>query len=45
MSLEDISLEQRDQLAMLMKDLSDNPTTRKETLKLVKQLRPSMSVP
>ena len=45
MSLEDISLEQRDQLALLMKDLSDNPSTRKETLRLVKQLRPSMSVP
>ena len=45
MSLEDVSLEQRDQLALLMKDLSDNPTTRKKTLELVKQLRPGMSVP
>ena len=27
-SLEDLSLEQRDELALLMKELSDNPETR-----------------
>ena len=44
-SLEDISLEQRDELALLMKELADNPDTRKETLRLTKRLRPNMPIP
>lgn len=32
-SLEDMSFEQRDQMAMLMRDLSDHPTTRKDILR------------
>jgi len=45
MSLEDLSLEQRDELAMLSKQLSDNPATRKEFLRLTKKVRPDLSVP
>lgn len=45
MSLEDISFEQRDELARLMKDLSDNPNTRKEVLRLTKQVRPDLTIP
>jgi hypothetical protein len=45
MSLEDLSLEQRDELALLAKQLSDNPSTRKEFLRMTKQVRPELSVP
>jgi len=45
MSLEDLSLEQRDELALLAKQLSDNPQTRKEFLRMTKQVRPELSVP
>jgi hypothetical protein len=44
-SLEDINVEQRDELALLMKELADNPETRKETLKLTKKLRPNLPIP
>ena len=36
MSLEDMSLEQRDELAMLAKQLADNPATRKEFLRMTR---------
>jgi hypothetical protein len=45
MSLEDVSFEQRDELAQLMKELADNPATRKEVLRLTKKVRPSMNIP
>jgi hypothetical protein len=45
MSLEDLSLEQRDELALLAKEMSDNPATRKEMLRLTKKLRPNMNIP
>ena len=45
MSLEDISLEQRDELALLMKELAENPSTRKEALRLTKRLRPNLPIP
>jgi hypothetical protein len=45
MSLEDMSFEQRDQLALLMRELSDNPTTRKEVLRLTKQIKPDLVIP
>ena len=45
MSLEDLSLEQRDELALLAKQLADNPKTRKELLRLTKEVRPDMSIP
>lgn len=41
MSLEDLSIEQRDELALLAKEMSDNPATRKEMLRLTKKLRPN----
>lgn len=45
MSLENLSLEQRDELALLMKQLSENPETRKEALRLTKKLRPDLPMP
>ena len=45
MSLEDVSLEQRDELAQLMKELADNPATRKEVLRLTKKVRPNLPIP
>ena len=45
MSLEDLSFEQRDELALLMKDMAENPSTRKEVLRLTKKLRPNMPIP
>jgi hypothetical protein len=45
MSLEDISLEQRDELALLMKELAENPSTRKEALRLSKKVRPNLPIP
>lgn len=45
MSLEDMSFEQRDQMALLMRELSDNPTTRKEILRLTKKVKPDLIIP
>ena len=45
MSLEDVSFEQRDELAQLMKELADNPATRKEVLRLTKKVRPNLPIP
>jgi hypothetical protein len=45
MSLEDMSFEQRDELALLMKELADNPATRKEALRLTKKIRPNLPIP
>ena len=45
MSLEDYSLETRDELALLARELSENPATRKQFLKLTKQARPDMPIP
>jgi hypothetical protein len=45
MSLEDLTLEQRDELALLAKEMSDNPATRKEMLRLTKKLRPNLNIP
>ena len=45
MSLEDLSLEDRDQLALLAKQLAENPATRKQMLQLTKQVRPDMPIP
>lgn len=43
-SLEDLSLEQKDELALLMRELSENPETRKEALKLTKKVRPNLHI-
>ena len=40
-----MSFEQRDQLALLMRELSDNPATRKDVLRLTKQLKPDLVIP
>jgi len=45
MSLEDLSLEQRDELAALARSLAENKTTRKQFLQLTKQLKPEMTIP
>ena len=45
MSLEDLSLEARDELAALAKKLADSPNTRKEFLRLTKQVNPDMPIP
>ena len=45
MSLEDMSFEQRDQMALLMRELSDNPDTRKEILRLTKRVKPGLVIP
>ena len=45
MSLENFSFEQRDEMAMLLRDLSDNPSTRKDLLRLTKKLKPELVIP
>ena len=45
MSLEDMSFEQRDQMALLMEELSHNPATRKDVLRLTKQIKPDLVIP
>lgn len=45
MSLEDVSLEARDELALLAKQLSDNPETRKDFLRLTQKVKPEMVIP
>ena len=44
-SLEDISFETRDQLALLAQQLSENPETRKDFLRLTKKMKPDMPIP
>ena len=45
MSLEDLSFEQRDEMALLLQELSNNPSTRKEVLRLTKKVRPDLNIP
>jgi len=45
MSLEDLSLEARDELAALAKKLADNPKTGKEFLSLTKSVNPDLPIP
>jgi hypothetical protein len=45
MSLEDLSPESRDELAMLARQLAENPATRKDMLRLTKKIRPDMPIP
>ncbi|MFN3078152.1 MAG: hypothetical protein ABT940_15040 [Alphaproteobacteria bacterium] len=45
MSLEDISIEQRDELAALAKQLAENPDTRKDFLRLTKKAKPDLPIP
>jgi hypothetical protein len=45
MSLEDVSFEQRDQLAALAKQLADNPDTRKDFLRMTRKVNPDLPIP
>ena len=44
MSLEDLTPEARDELALLMRQIAENPATRKEALRLAKRVRPDMTI-
>jgi hypothetical protein len=44
-SLENMSPEQRDELAALMSQLAETPETRKDILRLTKKIRPGLTVP
>jgi hypothetical protein len=44
-SLEDLTPEARDELALLARDLSENPATRKDFLKLTKKAKPNLAIP
>ena len=45
MSLEDLSIEARDELAALAKQLAENPATRKKFLQMTKQVKPDLPIP
>jgi hypothetical protein len=45
MSLENLSLEQRDELASLAQSLAENPSTRKDFLRMTKKVNPNMPIP
>jgi hypothetical protein len=45
MSLEDLSLEARDELAALARQLAENPATRKDFLRLTKKAKPDLPIP
>jgi hypothetical protein len=44
-SLEDLTPEARDELAMLARGLAENPATRKDFLRLTKRAKPDMPIP
>jgi hypothetical protein len=45
MSLEDLSMDARDELAQLARQLAENPATRKQFLQMTKQVKPDMPIP
>jgi hypothetical protein len=45
MSLENLSLEARDELAQLAQTLAENPDTRKEFLRMTKKVKPDLPIP
>lgn len=45
MSLENLSLEARDELASLAQTLAENPQTRKEFLRMTKKVKPDLPIP
>lgn len=45
MSLEDLTPEARDELALLARQLAENPTTRKDMLRLTKKIKPDLPIP
>lgn len=44
-SLEDLTPEARDELALLARQLAENPSTRKDFLRLTKRAKPDMPIP
>lgn len=45
MSLENLSLEARDELAALAQQLAENPDTRKDFLRMTKKVKPDLPIP
>jgi len=45
MSLENLSLEARDELAQLAQTLAENPETRKDFLRMTKRVKPDLPIP
>jgi hypothetical protein len=45
MSLENLSLEARDELASLMQTLAESPDTREDILRLTKRVKPNLNIP
>jgi hypothetical protein len=45
MSLENLSLEARDELASLMQTLAESPDTREDILRLTKKVKPNLNIP
>jgi len=45
MSLENVSMEARDELAALAQQLADNPATRKDFLRMTKKVKPELPIP
>ena len=45
MSLENLSLEACDELAALAQTLAENPNTRKDFLRMTKQVKPDLPIP
>ena len=45
MSLENLSLEARDELAQLAQTLAENPDTRKDFLRMTKKVKPDLPIP
>ena len=45
MSLENLSLEARDELAQLAQTLAENPDTRKDFLRMTKRVKPDLPIP
>jgi hypothetical protein len=45
MSLENVSIEARDELAALAQQLADNPATRKDFLRMTKKVKPDLPIP
>lgn len=45
MSLENLSLEARDELAQLAKTMAEDPKTREDFLRLTQRVKPDMQIP
>ena len=45
MSLEDMSFEARDELALLARQMAEDPNTRRDFLRMTKKIKPEMNIP